>query len=359
MENLVKQAGIRLLSIIVIFIALIISIPIYVSASEPGSPPEVTIRFAPSPGSFLEDDNTQAVHTGQFGFRISSFPEPRPPAGYIFIGWFSNGIQIHPPIAAIRNTTILAAYAPIPDPYATDSFAIVFDPGEGLLPQGVQFIQAHTYGSPLLNLPTPTRENYTFGGWLWNEEIITAPYIIRSDMVIEATWVTARETEHVHTPVYPRHIPAFHSVAAFNPFPGTFSRGETGLRFVRNSTRIQYIPDPPTRSGAAFVGWRLPSGEILEGNILVREDIMLTAVWDTSEGALASVPPSPLAESRPNPQTNPIAISIAIFIAIACLALAAYGILEITKKRTAATVKYRLAMARYLRESRMVFKNRS
>jgi len=360
MSNPIKQVlnskCLKLLCIIALFITYTAAFTTIAAASNPRddniAPPDITVRFAPSPGT-LEND----VHTGHFGFRIDSLPEPEPPPGYIFIGWFSNGTQIIPPVAATRNITILAAYAPIPDLDYAARFAIVFDPGPGQLPAGTPPILSADYNSPLISLPIPTNEGYSFNGWSFNDEIVTAPHIVRGDMIMEAEWVLAPENPPIMIPSYPIAIPASHFVVAFNPFPGNFSNDEIGLRFERGSATIRNLPAPPTRNGAVFVGWQLPNGNMLKDFPVLRGDTMLTAVWDTSGEAIISVNPTPV-EVRPNPQTSPIAISLGIFGAVIGLGIGLCGALKMKKRQTSAAGKYQIDIARYVREVRMEIKNK-
>jgi len=328
--------------------------PIY--ARDNSSPPEITIRFAPSPGYLTQGDSP--TQTGHFGFRIESLPEPEPPAGYIFIGWFASGTQVHAPVAAIRNTTILAAYAPIPDPYCTNRFAILYDTGLGHLPQGAPPIQALPYGSAITSLPEPTKEGYSFGGWTWNDEAISAPIIVRDDMVLEALWVQGPARQPSQPTTYPIAIPTFNLVTAFNPFPGVFNGDEIGIRFVRSSNNLRNIPENPTRSDAVFVGWQLPNGELLDSQLLVRQDMMLTAIWDTCEYAVAGLYPNAPVETRPNPQTSPFTISLIFYSAVITLGVSVLGIMHLRQKQARAVVRYRSGVVRQIREARMVIKNR-
>ena len=357
MKNL-KKASFQTLQVIALIMALIAVSAVLVPAADNGAPlsMQLTVRFAPSPGTLSDYDND--VYSGVLGFRINSFPEPIPPLGYVFVGWFVNGTQVHPPIAAVRSITILAAFAPVADPESTVSFAIVYDPGPGQLPAGVSPIQSFTYGSALISLPIPSKTGYNFTGWIWNEEPAVPPLIIRSDMVLEAAWMPASGQQPAQ-PLYPPTIPPFHYVAAFNPFPGTFTGDETGLRFGRSGSMIRGMPENPVRQGAIFDGWRLPNGSPLDGTLVIQRDIMLTAIWNSyTESGAASVTSVTPIERRPNPQTSPIVVSVVIFGAVIFLGLTTFGIFRLRSRQAAATGKYHAAMARYVREIRILIKNR-
>jgi len=343
----------KLLCIAALLFVLFAVSAVFVYAQD--EPPYITVRFAPSPGSF--ENSANHVMSGRFGFRIDAFPEPEAPEGYVFIGWFSNGTHMLPPIANIRNTTLLAAYAPIQDPNNTTGYVIVYDPGAGQLPAGASSVLALTYGSALMSLPTPFLEGYSFSGWEWEEEKITAPFIVRGDMILEAVWVPASGVLQSAIQSTPIEIPENQFVIALNPFPGVFEAGENGLRFARSATAIRPMPEAPTRRGAVFAGWKLPCGRMLESTSIVREDIMLTAIWDTNPAPEASPPPTHTGPRR-NPQTSPLQVSLTIFIAVAMIGAGFTCILKLTGKQSTATSKYNADMKRYVREMRMVIRGR-
>jgi len=361
MKNPAKQSKFSkllcILALLIIFISASTTVVTAVDNNEVITPPEITLRFAPSPGIFEADEDD--VHTGHLGFRIDEFPEPTPPEGYIFVGWFVNGTQIHPPVAVIRNITILAAYAPVSDPNSTARFAVIFDPGLGELPAGTPSILSLEYNSPLTSLPVPTQEGYSFNGWSWNDELITIPLIVQRDMIIEAEWVQSPANPPLIAPSYPMSIPAQHFVAAFNPFPGVFPVGEAGIRFARGSAFIRDLPADPTRSGSVFVGWQLPNGRMLADSPILRNDTMLTAVWDASD-LEAAASPSDISqvEIRHNPQTSPLTIGFSIFGGVVGLGVGFYASLRMRRKQTAAAGKYRSDFMRYVREVRIEIKNR-
>ena len=310
----------------------------------------ITIRFAPSPGYLPAGSG---VYTGNFGFRIDSFPEPTPPRGYFFVGWFVEGTQVVPPVAAIRNTTVLAGFAPFHDPEDSVRFVLIFDANEGQLGAGTPYIQAFTYGSAITSLPTPSREGYRFTGWEWEDDVISLPYIVQSDMVLVATW--GASTDIALPPTSPITIPANQYVIAFNPFPGVFGGEETGIRFGRNM--FNNIPEAPQRSGAVFKGWRLPDGSELLGQLVVREDIMLTAIWDTSAGANGEDTDS-IVEIRPNPQSSPIVVSFALFFAVAVLGVVTFWVVKATRLQVADGERYQADVARHVREVRILIRNK-
>jgi len=355
MKNPIKQTIIvRALCIIVLLTAFISASVLVVAALD--EPPFITVRFAPSPGSF--EDTNDYIYTGRFGFRINDFPTPEAPDGYVFVGWFSNGTQITGPVAATRSVTLLAAYAPFQNPYDTTRFAIVYDPGLGQLPEGTSHILAHLYGTPLINLPVPVKNGYSFAGWMWEDELVSTPVIVRGDMILEAAWVPVSDNPRPIPQSSLVEIPALNFVVAFNPFPGTFLGGERGLRFGRGASTVRQIPEEPIRRGAVFVGWELPCGLAFEPTTLMREDVMLTAVWDTDSGLEENHSHIMSSEPRHNPQTSPIRMSIALLCAVVMIVFGMYSIMKLTGKQNTASSKYSSEMMRHIRELRIEIKSK-
>ncbi|MCL2378499.1 MAG: InlB B-repeat-containing protein [Defluviitaleaceae bacterium] len=343
----------RLWRLCVVFAAVIaiMAVPTFGNFNISLNLPHLTVRFAPSPGTF--PDYVSGVRTGIFGFRIDELPEPIPPEGYTFVGWFSDGAQVHAPVAVVRSTTILANYSPIIDSDAPPSFAVVFNPGPGRLPEGTRPILSITYGETLTSLPIPVQEGYYFAGWQWNTSRITVPHIVQRDMELEAIWYDTP----IQQPVGPVSIPENQFTAVFNPFPGTFSGSESGIRFGRFASNIEDLPQEPVRQGYIFRGWLMPNGESLESPFTMRGDITLTAVWEDASLAGAGAA-NPSTDTRPNPPTNPITISFMIFGAIGMLAAASAGMYVLNAKQAAAKGRYSAYITRCVREMKIVIKNR-
>jgi len=236
------------------------------------------------------------------------------------------------------------------DGYEEAQFALIFEPEEGTMPSGTQIIQSVPYGHVINPLPTPTKTGYTFTGWRLNgSNMAAAPLTITTDTILTAVWA----------PIENGSLFA----AAFNPAPGSFSdTNETGLRPGAYGTVVTNPPANPARSGYTFGGWRLPNGNILAGQLTIRSDIALTAVWNANAAASPSPSPSPSASptpapgsaTRPNPQTSPLHISFMIFGVITLGGTAAFGIMKLTRKQIAAQGQYDMEMARYNREKRIM-----
>jgi len=335
---------------------LLTATPAYAINDAIASAPQVTIRFAPSPGSFPE--GVSGIRTGIFGFRIDELPEPIPPAGYEFVGWFSDGVQLEAPLVAVRSTTVLAGFSPIMSDPALPSFAVVFNPGEGRLPVGARPIESFTYGTALTSLPIPVREGHYFAGWRLEGDRITAPYIVRRDMALDAVWYDI-PLQQSPSPI---QVPHNHLVAVFIPSPGVFEcPEETGMHFGRFASTITAPPDP-IRQGYIFKGWRLPTGETHEPPLTIRDNITLTAIWEQNPTASGTTPIPPTGSgsigTTQNPPTNPINISLTLFIAITTLTLTAIAIHTTIKTQTRAKHSYKSYITRSIREVKLIINNR-
>jgi len=180
-------------------------------------------------------------------------------------------------------------------------------------------------------------------------------------------------------------------IVSFDPTPGTFPATEVadGLRFPnRGETLTDFPPNPTRDDGYVFSGWRLPNGNVLTATYIIANDLLgLTAIWEAESEAPDATPspspspspspapgespspspsPSPATPSptpnpddkaqdgyRPNPGTNPIAISFLIFGAVIGLGIAAYYIVKLTAQHATAKGQYRTDATRYKRESRL------
>jgi len=192
--------------------------------------------------------------------------------------------------------------------------------------------------------------------------------------------LVAMENEDARAYQFERYIVMFYA-AEGGEFPASEAAG--GIRFVPigdTLTRDQFPPNP-TRYGYVFDGWRFrDSGAMLDRDyIVVNSNINLDAVWirygDTptqtpgpspTPGASPSPTPAPGASpspaptatpnkdaARPNPGTNPIAISFLIFGAVIGLGFASFGIIKITARHFSAAGQYRIDETRYKRENRL------
>ncbi|MCL2378978.1 MAG: InlB B-repeat-containing protein [Defluviitaleaceae bacterium] len=327
--------------------------------------PTVDIIFYPGDGGLPLGESGSL--SGPVGLLVANAPAPYPPTGFNFAGWQHNGIRVNFPFYAAASMTLEAIYEPIPPGDASGTtFTLTLRPQGGSLPPGEPLSRALPINSMISELPAPTRSGYLFGGWLDGSRLASSPVFVTNDMELTAVWMRAAEpvslstNANTNTGNSPQAAEAAAPnilAAVFDPNPGAFASGETGLRSGAYGTYISNIP-VPTLSGYIFTDWRLPNGQVLQGNLNIREDIRLTAIWvpiasPTPSPTPAPTPPPP-AGTLPNPQTSPIQISFMIFGTVMIAGIAALSIMKISRKQMAAGEEYRAKIARYNREKRII-----
>jgi len=223
-----------------------------------------------------------------------------------------------------------------------------------------------------------------------NRKLVSGLLIIMTLIMATASWkpLTVIASEHYYEAETFRFDRLF---VVFDADGGTFPPEETadGIRLPFRGETVNDFPPNPTRTGYVFDGWRLPGGETLTANYLVVDsDIVLTAIWapyssggqntpapgtspsptpapgtSPSPTPVASASPSPGSASpspdkaqegyRPNPGTNPLAISFLIFGAVIGLGIAAFSIIKIAARHAQAKEQFMTDKARYEREARL------
>ncbi|MCL2405511.1 MAG: InlB B-repeat-containing protein, partial [Defluviitaleaceae bacterium] len=343
---------------------------------EPEAPPTVDIIFYA--GSGLMPYGESGSMTGPVGLHVDNAPTPHPPNGYVFVGWQHNGIRVDFPFNAAGSMTLNAIYerAPVGDAAGT-TFTLTFWPAGGNMPPGEPASRSLPINTALNQLPTPTRDGHAFGGWLDGHALATTPVILTSNTELTAVWVrlataTPAPTNQDTTPASAtttsantqasettNNEPAVYA-AIFDPTPGTFASGETGLRTGTYGTHISNIPKP-LLNGYIFIDWRLANGQTLTGDLVLNEDTRLTAIWVASASPSPSPTPNPTstpgvggASTHNNPQTSPIQVSLMIFGTIMIAAISALSIMKISRKQMATAEAYRSNIARYNREKRIM-----
>ena len=353
------------------------------------SPRGVDIIFDPGYGR-LPDGESGSL-SGPANLNVAYAPVPHPPQGYAFEGWYYNGVRMSFPFYAGASMVMEARYREIPPGDAAGThFNVSFRPAGGIMPAGEPMTRSVPVNTMLRDLPIPMREGHHFGNWMIGTQLATPPILVTSDLDLSAVWIRADNvTAHAFNentssntstgntspnpsggssnpgntqPLSAQSTNTTTYAVAFNPGYGSFASGETGIRIGAYGTYINNIP-VPTRSGYTFGGWLMPNGEVLSGNMHIRGDITLLAIWNVDPYATPSPnpssSPSPTPDpgntsARPNPQTSPIQISFMIFGTVSMAGVSALGIMKAGRKHAAATVKYRQEAARYRREKRIM-----
>ena len=153
--------------------------------------------------------------------------------GYTFAGWWTSttgGSRVTETtkVQTAENHTLYAHWT-------ANTYTVTFDPNEGSVsPTSMSVTYDSTYGE----LPTPTREGYTFAGW-WTSTT-------GGDQVTETTKV---QTVGNHT-LY-AHWTANKYTVSFNPNGGSV---DTASKEVTYDSIYGTLPTP-TRTGYTFTGW--------------------------------------------------------------------------------------------------------
>ncbi len=151
--------------------------------------------------SFDSNGGTMSVTSKPiyYGQTYGKLPEPTK-ENYIFDGWYTektDGTKIteNSVVNALVNQTLYAHWK-------AKEFRIIFDANEGTVSQTSKKV---TYGETFGELPTPTRDYYTFTGWYTNKDVlgedtlVTADTLATSsnDITLYANWEIKAPSEFV------------------------------------------------------------------------------------------------------------------------------------------------------------------
>ena len=164
-----------------------------------------------------------------FDAAYGSLPTPTR-TGYDFAGWQDendNEVTASTVFSTAADVTLTAQWT-------AKTFNVTFDAGEGVSDPAAQTV---TYGTAYGQLPTVSRDGYTFAGWYDGEEQVTAATVF--DGTADVT-LTARWTANTYT-------------VTFNPNGGTVDPASMTVTF---GEAFGTLPTP-TRDGYAFAGWFL------------------------------------------------------------------------------------------------------
>lgn len=121
------------------------------------TPNVYSVQYLDSRGATLSASETYQVGSAPL---ILPFPTK---TGYTFLGWFdqiSSGSQVGLGGGSFTPTTSCILYGK----WQVNTFTVTLDPkGGSVYRQSYSYV----YGSPALQLPTPTKVGYLFDGWYW------------------------------------------------------------------------------------------------------------------------------------------------------------------------------------------------
>lgn len=211
-----------------------------------------TVRFNTAGGSSVPE---QTIDHGQ------KVTEPAAPTreGYTFTGWLLDGKPFDFATPITGNITLTAGWQEN-EPPAPVTHTVTFDSAGGTTIPA----QTVTDGAAAIDPGTPTRDGYTFTGWLLNGEPFDFSTPITGDITLVAGWEESEEP-----------APVLHAV--------TFDDG-TGSTVAVNVQEGETVQEPaaPERDGYEFTGWLL-DGEPYDFSTPVTGDITLVAGWEQAE----------------------------------------------------------------------------
>ena len=203
-----------------------------------------TITFNSNGGSYV------APITQDYGNEVEAPADPTR-EGYTFVGWMEdNEIVSVPTIMPARNVTLSAKWKP-------NQYTITFDSNGGSYVAPI----TQDYGTEVEAPANPTREGYTFAGWMEDGKIASIPTIMPArDITLTAKWEAKKYT------------------ITFNSNGGSYVAPIT----QDYGTEVE-APANPTREGYTFAGW-MEDGKIASiPTIMPARDITLTAKWEAKK----------------------------------------------------------------------------
>ena len=188
--------------------------------------------------------------------------EPNAPVrdGYIFDGWYLNGAEFDFATTVTNDITLVAKWTA--DDGTTPSetkWTVTFDYNDGETANGTEEVSD---GLTATKPADPTRENYTFEGWLLNGKPYEFVKIVTEDITLVAKWKAA-------------------STEVRDMFTVTFDTNggsEIAPVILYEGDKVDK-PLTPSKTGHIFLGWLL-NGTEYDFNSAVTGDITLVANWE-------------------------------------------------------------------------------
>ncbi len=234
---------------------------------------EYEITLDTNGGVFIDADTSLKINV----VYDSTYPNLPTPTrqGYRFIGWKTvnnNHAFTGAAVKILSNQSFVAEWVPVKS-------YVLFNAGLGTVEIDSKSV---VFDAQYGDLPIPTREGYTFKGW-----------VLASGMEVDASTIVADYTTHTLTAVW-----------EVNVYNVNFDSLDADITI--DSIRVAYgkeygMLSSPSRIGYRFICWEDAAGKVVNaGDIaLITSDITLTAVWTPisaelsfdSNGAQYVVPP--------------------------------------------------------------------
>lgn len=214
-----------------------------------------TVSFDSNGGSDVDSQQVEYKDT-------VSQPDNPTLDGYTFQGWTLDGdpYDFNTPVtSSITLKALWSKNTPV-----AKKHTVTFDSGEGSKVDS----QTVKEGDPVSKPDNPTREGYTFNGWLLGGDPYDFTTPVTKDVTLKAKWEKTKVESYTV---------AFNSAEGSEVASQTVEQGKTAVK-----------PDDPTREGYDFQGWLL-NGQAYDWNTPITGDITLTASWTEKAPTLFTV----------------------------------------------------------------------
>lgn len=208
-----------------------------------------TVSFDSNGGSDVDSQQVEYKDT-------VSQPDNPTLDGYTFQGWTLDGdpYDFNTPVtSSITLKALWSKNTPV-----AKKHTVTFDSGEGSKVDS----QTVKEGDPVSKPDNPTREGYTFNGWLLGGDPYDFTTPVMQDLTLTASWTKNKSTYTVK-------------------FDLNGGDGNIADQKVKEGSTIDR-PANPTREGYTFTGWQL-NGKDYDWNTPITTDIILTATWQKNE----------------------------------------------------------------------------
>lgn len=201
----------------------------------------------------FDSNGGSGVQSQQVAYEdAASQPDNPTLEGHTFQGWTLDGDPYDFATPVTSNITLKALWkknAP-----AAKKHTVTFDSGEGSRVDG----QTVKEGDPVAKPDNPTREGYTFNGWLLGDAPYDFTQPVMQDLTLTAKWEKTKVASYTV---------AFDSADGGDVPSQTVEHGKTAVK-----------PADPTREGYTFLGW-YAGDDAYDWNTPVTGNLVLTARW--------------------------------------------------------------------------------
>lgn len=208
-----------------------------------------TVSFDSNGGSDVDSQQVEYKDT-------ASQPDNPTLDGYTFQGWTLDGdpYDFNTPVtSSITLKALWSKNTPV-----AKKHTVTFDSGKGSKVDS----QTVKEGDPVSKPDNPTREGYTFNGWLLGGDPYDFTTLVMQDLTLTASWTKNKSTYTVK-------------------FDLNGGDGDIADQKVKEGSTIDR-PDNPTREGYTFLGW-YAGDAAYDWDTPVTGNLILTAHWQKNE----------------------------------------------------------------------------